>query len=700
MQSPIIVRRILLSLAALAAVGAPHLAAAAVPANLGIEGVMTSASGGPASDGNYTATVALLDAPGGNTVWAEAGLTLIVKGGQFVSVLGQKTPLTPAVLAGERFVSVQVGTDPALTAVPLRSVATALRAAVAEGLECSACIKAGHLDPALLQAYAKSTDLTALASKADLSDYVKAAALAKVAATGAYADLTGTPALADVATSGNFGDLKGIPAAAKLGAACGTGLVMKGLKADGSYECAAGGIDAAGLPKDGLDEVSNGQLTTQFTETFANAAPVTIPDNLPAGVQDSIIVADKGTATSLNVSISFTNSDVSKVRITLFDPDGASYLLYDQGKSGTALTLAFPATDKPVSGNLSTWIGKNPKGIWSITVADLAGKVGGTDGQLKSWSVQFGTLSSQKVASVGLLQTSGGLQLQNSDKHPVTCNATTSGYLYFNSSVAAFYGCNGKNFVPMSNLGVLSSCAAILAADPLSKDGSYTIDPDGLGPSAALDVYCDMTTNGGGWTMLIRLNTNDANTRNSVDTAFWDSATAVGSLSGSDDYISAAYDSLAFTQITLRYGYQGPAVVAASYTNSGNSQNLRKNLNLTYSNANPAWTKAWSSGALADTFFGPALRFRTIGNDTDYSRIWYNLVAVDQCNQGGSIGHNGDYPGNDWFWEVARGSDAPSCQHNTFRLGVGSNYDKKAWGITDVAPAAFYNQGIMFIMVR
>ena len=143
---------------------------------------------------------------------------------------------------------------------------------------------------------------------------------------------------------------------------------------------------------------------------------------------------------------------------------------------------------------------------------------------------------------VSVLDVNGGVRIAN-DLSP--CASENAGTIRFN--VSSFQGCNGVEWVQLSDLPPAApdpaTCSAVLSSDPSATDGVYTIDPDGTGGNDPFDVFCDMSTDGGGWTIIFK----------SSDPAIWktDSGTP-GTGEWSQDFsgITFPMDELMLNQVT------------------------------------------------------------------------------------------------------------------------------------------------------
>jgi hypothetical protein len=77
-----------------------------------------------------------------------------------------------------------------------------------------------------------------------------------------------------------------------------------------------------------------------------------------------------------------------------------------------------------------------------------------------------------------------------------------SGKITFTGTGKLNLNTSGK-WMPNVALTALKNCKDIIDYYPMSISGVYTIDPDGPGVSPSISCYCDMDTDGGGWTLVL-----------------------------------------------------------------------------------------------------------------------------------------------------------------------------------------------------
>ena len=497
-------------LGALLVAAAPE---AAVPDRVHFQGYLATSSGAPAS-GTYDLTVRVFDGQtGGAKLFEQAASGVAVTGGLFDLELG---PLPSGVTAGaSRWVEVQVQTEPPLPREPLLSAAFAIQAgradvaATAEAIGCSGCVgstalgagavKAQHLGVSWAAGAGAGGDATGLACSGcvDATDVATG-----VIGTAALQD--GGVASADVAFPYAGSASKGGPAS---DLAC-TGCVQSSdlapnLEVTGSFAADGATLYVDGTThRVGVGTTSPGSTLHVLGSTFFGA---------------TIDQKGNGPALELQRSGAAEGPNDPVLRVSELRQGGGSTQAV-LGVVGSSTAGWFAQVGNPPNGNAS-----NPKGgglvvhntaastkpTLRLVQAGTAPLIEGSDGSVDTFTVARSGAVTAKALDLG-----GGpltsFRAHPSAGEPTQCTGANAGQIYFDTGSTQFFGCDGSAWVPMTGVGGGSpgSSASLAGRDcvelrelGVQASGVYWIDPNGGTQADAYPAYCDMETDGGGWTM-------------------------------------------------------------------------------------------------------------------------------------------------------------------------------------------------------
>lgn len=435
-------------------------------------------------------------------------------------------------------------------------------------------------------------------------------------------------------------------------------------------------VDEKGLPSNGLNEISNGLLTNQFNGSAASTStPVAIPDNNPTGVTNSIVFPDYGLAENISVSLQLTNSDLSTVRVTLTDPDAVEYVLFDGGSSGTVLNTSYPNPTATLSGDLNSWVGRNPQGTWTLNVVDSGFLNNTTDGAIAAWQVSADHVSNQQVAVTGNLEVTGKVSGDGSGLTSLDWGSLTNVPAGFadgtDNTVTSVNGLTGGQIT--SPVGIGTGLSSYYALNVLgSVDGGA------------------FTANGGGNAYGVNASAKGTST----NPGYYHYGLYGDASGASFNYGGAAY--VSDSNATSNYGFHGTANYGANtyglrgVAQYGTAYNYGVYGHVYSNNANATsysvYGYASGSGTLyAGYFYGDAaiLGNTTIGTATK--------DAGSQLKVVGTAGASGDIYGG-YFENLDTDGAAYGLYVNTH--GVTDRTSDEHYGIASFASGGYYNYGM------
>jgi len=220
------------------------------------------------------------------------------------------------------------------------------------------------------------------------------------------------------------------------------------------------------------------------------------------------------------------------------------------------------------------------------------------------------------------------------------------------------------------NASFPKSCSSLYASG-VRTSGMYRVDPDGNGPLAPVQVYCDMVNDGGGWTLVLNSSTGSVTPPKPSWAQVVSSNTVTGTygtnLDAFDQFLGVGYWNALGNQMRLMQGSNSNTIAhKATYSFSLNADN---NYSIAMSNQNVLVnTGGTASSGMYD--YSAANNFQLTTFDADHD--------VYGSNCANSYGNTAWWYGACWSGNFWGGGDGGGYQNAPFWTSSTSEYF--SWG--------------------
>jgi M6 family metalloprotease-like protein len=173
------------------------------------------------------------------------------------------------------------------------------------------------------------------------------------------------------------------------GGIAGTALAHSSQPASLKWDGSESGLTVSAISDPGpVITFTVGPVTAPSGQTVSGASNpgASIPDNRPAGITDTIVLAGSGTVRSISLVVDITHTYVGDLRVVLLSPTGRRAVLHNRtGRGADDLHLRLDSTPPSV---LAPMVGQPIAGPWGLRITDNARVDTGT---LDHWSIEITT---------------------------------------------------------------------------------------------------------------------------------------------------------------------------------------------------------------------------------------------------------------------------------------------------------------------